>query len=215
MAGDTIKRGIIKPALGNEPEIHIGTHVEIGVEVEFAGAGAAGSVPAWGVLLQGCGFSETVSTGVNCSYKPVSSGEKSLTLYFHMDGQKHALTGCRGSVKVSIDTKKAPGLEFKFLGLWADPASVADPVPNFSSFQTPVPVSNTNTPTLDVHNYSAVAYALDIDMAVKVIHQDLINYAAVDILDRAPAGTLRIQADAGNRKLPAARQSPTKESLKA
>lgn len=194
MAGETVKRGLIKPTLGNEPEIHVGTHVEVGIEVELAGQGSAGGVPGWGVLLQGCGFSETVSAGVDCHYKPVSSGEKSLTIHFHLDGQKHALVGCRGSVKLSVDTKKAPGLEFTFLGLWVDPASVADPTPDFSSFQTPVPVSNVTTPTLDIHGYSAVAYALDIDMGIKVVHQDLINYAGVDILDRAPSGSLKIQA---------------------
>ncbi|MBF0415597.1 MAG: hypothetical protein HQL79_07495 [Magnetococcales bacterium] len=200
MAGETVKRGLIKPTLGNEPEIHVGTHVEVSLTVELAGAGTAGSVPGWGVLLQGCGFEETVSTGVDCQYKPVSSNEKSLTLYFHVDGQKHALTGCRGSVKVNVDSKKAPGLEFKFLGLWVDPATVADPTPDFTRFQAPLPVSKANTPTLTIHGYSAVAYALDIDMAVKVVHQDLINYRGVDILDRAPAGSLKIQAPALSTK---------------
>lgn len=194
MAGETVKRGLIRPTLGSEPEIHVGTHVEVDLEVEFAAAGTAGGIPGWGVLLQGCGFSETVTAGVDCTYKPVSSGEKSLTIHFHIDGQRHVLTGCRGSVKVAVDTKKAPGLAFKFLGLWSDPASVADPTPDFSTFQTPLIVSNATTPTLDIHGYSAVTYALDLDMGVKVIHQDVINYAGVDILDRAPSGSLKIQA---------------------
>ncbi len=194
LEGDTVSRELVKPGLGNEEQIHVGVHQSISFAVELAGAGTPGTAPGWGPLLRACGFSETVAAGVDVQYDPVSADEESLSIYFHMDGQKHTLIGCRGSVKISIAPKSLPLLHFAFRGLWADPDSTPDPTPDFSAFMAPVPVSKANTPTFSLHGHSPATYSLELDMAVEAPHLDLIGLEEIPILDRKPTGSVRFQA---------------------
>ena len=65
LEGDRLERSNPRPDLGAHAQIHVGSHQKITFKVEAAGAGAPGTVPAWGVLERMCGMSETISAGTS------------------------------------------------------------------------------------------------------------------------------------------------------
>lgn len=196
MEGDTVSRNLVRPTLGNDLQIHVGTHVMMEFDVEVAGSGAAGTAPAYAPLLRGCGMAETVNAGTDVQYDPISTAEPSLTMHMHIDGQKHAMTGARGTFTLRLDPRGIPYFRFKFTGLWVDPAAVGDPTPDFSAFQTPLAVTNDNTPTFTVHGYSAPTSAFSFDQANGVFYDNLIGAEVVDVNDRQPTGQLTMEAPA-------------------
>src|SRR5690606_8484724 len=104
-------------------------------DVELAGSGEPGLAPGWGVLMQACAMSETVNEDESVVYAPVSEGEKSITLYFNMDGILHRLLGARGTVKLAFTSGAIPKLSFSFVGLYSPPADVALPAVTLSAFK--------------------------------------------------------------------------------
>ena len=196
MEGDTVNRDVDRPTLGNDLAIHVGTHVVCEFNVEFAGAGAVDTAPPYGPLLRMCGLAETITATVDVQYDPVSTGEESGTIYLHFDGQLHAIVGARGTVSIALDPKGIPYYKFSFTGLWVDPASVADPVPDFTAFQTPLAVTNDNTPTFTLHGQSFNLLGLNIDQANQVVYRNVVGEESVQIVDRSPAGNVTIEAPA-------------------
>jgi hypothetical protein len=191
----TTERGTVRPTLGRELQVHYGEHVQLQFEVELAGGGAADTAPGWGELMKACGFAETVNSGTSVEYDPVSSGFEAMTLYFFMDGQKHAMTGARGSVSLSVNPDNGfPALTFSFTGLWVDPSSTSNPDPDYSSFQMPKVVSNANTPTFTLHGNAHEMLNLSLDMSNEVTYRNVVGDESVEIIDRAPGGSLTIQA---------------------
>jgi len=194
LIAETINRDLVRPSLGNDLSIHVGNHIGVTFDVEIAGAGAAGTAPAYGPLLRACGLNETITPTTKVEYAPVSTGEKSLTIYFHLDGQRHKLTGARGTFGFTLGANQIPRLRFSFLGLWNAPASVTDPTPDFTAFKVPLPVNNGNTPTFNLHAADYVMYSFEFNQANQVSHLDLVNDESVLIVDRKPAGSCVIEA---------------------
>lgn len=60
--GDLANRVLIRPFFGNSDTLVASTRVKIDFEIEMAGAGAAGVIPAYGALLRACALSETAAT---------------------------------------------------------------------------------------------------------------------------------------------------------
>lgn len=194
LEGDVVSRNTDRPTLGNELQIHVGTHVMCSFNVEIAGGGAVDTAPAYGPLLKAAAWAETVTASTSVEYDPVSSNEDSATLYIHLDGQKHALVGARGSVSLSLDPRGIPQYSFTFTGLWADPASVADPTPDYTAFQTPLAVTNDNTTTFTLHGTTPNVLGFSYDHANEVVYRNVVGEESVQIVDRAPAGQITIEA---------------------
>src|SRR5690606_13420387 len=60
---ERVPRNVIRGYYGAPDALVGSTWMRLGFSVEAASSGTAGTAPAWGALLQGCGFTETVSTG--------------------------------------------------------------------------------------------------------------------------------------------------------
>lgn len=192
--GNTVSRDIDRDALGNDIEINTAPNVTISFDVELAGSGTAGTAPGYGPLLRACGFSETENTGTDVTYQPVSEGFESAAFYFQQSGQLHKVTGCRGSVKFNLAKGSLPSMSFSFTGLYHDPVTQAAPTGlDTSPYKAPLPVNSVNT-TLSIAGYAAKAESMDVDMANNVVFRDLIGSQSVIITDRAPAGSLTIEA---------------------
>ena len=58
--GESISRDLIRPYLGNSPQLPGAINAMVEFEVEMAGSGTAGVVPAYGELLRACGFAEKI-----------------------------------------------------------------------------------------------------------------------------------------------------------
>lgn len=193
LEGATVSRDLDRSTLGNDLSIHIGTHVMIEFDVEYAGSGTNTTPPAYGPLKRMCAQSETVGVS-DVQYAPVSTGEESGSLYMHLDGQKHALLGARGTESLKVSTQGIPMLHYKMTGLWVDPAAVADPTPDFTAFQTPLAVTNSNTPTFSLHGYSGNLLEFNFDQASEVKYRNVVGEESVQIVDRAPVGSIVIEA---------------------
>ncbi|RUW41523.1 hypothetical protein EOA37_09690 [Mesorhizobium sp. M2A.F.Ca.ET.015.02.1.1] len=193
LAGDQVSRDLMLPYLGQQGVILVGTYAQLQGEVEIAGAGTPGDVPAYGVLLRGCGLAETVTADTDVQYDPVSTGFESVTLYFNHDGVNHILLGARGSVSVNLVPKQIPRYTFSFSGMLGTIADVALPATDYSAFQVPVPISKANT-TMSLHGWSSIAESLAIDLANQIEPRFLIGDENIQLVDRNPSGTAVIEA---------------------
>lgn len=187
-------RDLVRTYLGNSDQIVVSRYVKLEFEVELAGAGAAGTAPAYGPLLRGCGFSQTISAGVDVTYAPVSTAFETLSIYFNLDGVQHKLTYAAGSVAFSLDAGKVPFMKFSLMGLFSAVADVTFPAGVYTGFTKPVAVNKANTPTFTLHGYAAVMEALQIDMKNEVPYRNLVNTESVNLVDRKPGGSVNMEA---------------------
>lgn len=196
MQGNTVERNVDRPILGGDVSIHVAPYTTLSFGVELASSGTAGTAPAWGPLLQACGFGETISAGTSVTYAPVSTGFKSCTLYFHIDGLLHKLTGARGTVSFSLTPGGLPLMNFTFTGLRTAPSDTALPTPTLTAFQTPLGVNKANTPTFSLHGFSATVEKLDIDVANEITYRNVIGEESVQLVDRKPSGSVSLEEQA-------------------
>lgn len=193
---EQVQRETVQPYLGSRGIFHVGQRVRLEFDVEMAGGGGAGTAPGYGPLLRACGFGETTNAGVSVVYAPVSTGFESVTCHFHQDGSKHAFVGCRGNVELRLNVKQIPVYHFTLVGLYVAPAAASDPTPTLTAFQTPLSVSNDNTPTFTLHSYAGKLQALSANLNNAVVHRELVGEESVQISDRQANGQITIEAPA-------------------
>ncbi len=85
-------------------------------DVELKGSGTAGTAPAIGKLLISCGFAETLVAITSATYKPASTGDKSMSLAMYNDGVRYGVFGARGNVSIKALKGKPVMLHFVFTG---------------------------------------------------------------------------------------------------
>jgi len=194
LAGDDIERALIRPYFGSSPMIAGEKHAELEIEVELAGAGAAGTAPKWSPLLRACGFAETLVAATSAAYNPITGSEESLTLYVHRDGILHKLTGARGTVSFMLDVNSIPVMKFKFLGLLGTITDAALPVVTVSGFIAPLPVTSANTSGFALHGYAGSFSSLSLDMAVSPTKHMVVGPStSILVTDRKPSGSVTIE----------------------
>lgn len=191
ITADQVERNLIRPWKGNSGKLTVGVHRKLTVEVEIAGAGAAGTAPAWGALLEACGFSATITPATSVVYDLVSEGEPTLTLYGYLDKTLFKLTGAKGTVSFELNAKSVPVMKFEFLGAYSTPTEeLAMPTGvNYSNFLQPKTVGKINTPTFSFHGLAACMSSFSINLANALAWRELVNCAGTASPDRKPAGT--------------------------
>ncbi|MEZ0147954.1 MAG: hypothetical protein AB9Q19_01340 [Candidatus Reddybacter sp.] len=193
--GNRVGRELDRSTLGNDSEIATSRYTTLSFDVELAGSGTAGSAPGFGPLLRACGLAETLVAVTSATYAPVSSSFESTTIYYYHDGELHKLTGARGSVSFNLSKDQIPEMQFTFTGLHNDPTAPALITPVTTAFQTPLPVTDANTPTYTVDTFDAKAEAFSLDIANNVVYRNVVNSESVIITDRAPAGSLSFEQE--------------------
>ena len=185
---DAVQRDLVRPYMGNDEQIPVGTRISISFSVEYAGSGVAGQAPAYGPLLTACGLAETIEALTDVRYSPVSDQFKSDTLIYNMDGVSHKALGCRGSVAIQLDARGIPEYRFTFVGLYADVVDATVVDVDYAAFKKPLAVNKRNTPTATLFGQSVVLQSLSLDTALSVNYRNLVGYEGVDITDRAAKG---------------------------
>jgi hypothetical protein len=194
LQADLVSRDLVRPYLGNYETLLAQTRVEVTFEVELAGSGTAGTAPAYGPVLKACGLSETVVATTSVTYAPVSSSFSSATLYFHNDGIRHKVTGCRGTFEVNMQVGQIPTIAFTMTGIYNAPSDVALPSPTYSQ-PTPLVFKNGNSSNFSLFSYSGCLQSLQMQIANDVIYRELVGCTKqVLITDRKPAATAVIEA---------------------
>lgn len=198
MEGQDVVRGHERPYLAARPTIPAGLHAKLSFKVEVKGSGAAGTAPAWGVLLRACAMAETIVAATSVTYNPVSSAHESATFYFNSDGTNYKLTGARGTFKYVMTAQGVVYLEFEFTGLFSQPAAMAMPTATYGTQLTQMPqvATTANTPTGSIGAYSPVIRSFSFDAGNKVTPRMLIRSESVIIPERSEMIDMVIEAPA-------------------
>jgi len=193
LAGGEEMRDLLLPWMGHQGVILTGNYGLIEFGIEVAGAGAAGTAPAYGPLLRACGMAQTVNSGVSAVYEPVSAAFEGVTLYYVLDGVRHILLGCRGNVTMEFAASRIPRFRFRLLGLLGTVSDQSLPAVTLSAFKVPVPVSKANT-TFSLHSYAGATESVSIDVGNQVEPRLLINHESIQIVDRRATASAVMEA---------------------
>lgn len=189
-------RDLARTYFGNSDDVIGGFYGRLAFEVEAAGAGAAGTVPGYGVLHRACGFAEAVSAGVSVTYTPVSSAFDSATMWMHIDGVVHKLVGARGELGFRGNNRSATMWTYDFQGIFVPVADLVLPTAVLTAFQKPLAFNKANTPTFTLHSVSGIALRnMSWQMGNQVAYRNLVNSELVRITGRQPTGRLEMAAE--------------------
>jgi hypothetical protein len=196
LAAQPIKRDIELPYFGPNGEILTRTHMEARFRTEIAGGGTPlGTAPAYGPLLRGCGFAETVTASTKVEYTPVTNGQESLTHYVYLSNNLHKGVGSRGDWSCSLNANEMPYFEWNFHGLYAAVAGgTALPALALTAWKTPIPPSKVNTPTATLGGFALVYDQLSLQGGNQLEDRFLVGVEEITIADREVRGTLRIES---------------------
>lgn len=196
-----VDRDIIRPFLGASEQLTGTRYVELNFSVELVGSGTAGTAPAWGPLLRGCGFAEALTATTRVDYTLISTGQESLTIKWHDDGTLHTATGCRGTAQISLSAGGRPLVSYRFAGLYTTPTAAANPAVTLTAFKTPQTVVDANsgdvmfgathTPSGAPALTGGTAYpsqGLTLDLGNDIPFTALLGGETVDITARAVSG---------------------------
>ena len=195
LLSESVSRDLVRPYMGQADQLLAQTRVEVTFEVELAGSGTAGTAPAYGPILKSCGLSETVVTSTSVTYAPVSSSFSSLTIYYHEDGIRHKVTGCRGTFEINGEVGQIPVISFTMTGIYNAPTDVSLPTPTYANQATPLLFKQGNTTNFSAFSYSGCLQSYNFSMANDVIYRELVGCTKeILITNRAPSGTIVIEA---------------------
>lgn len=194
---DIVSRDLIRPYLGNSPQLLANSRVSITFQVELAGSGTAGTAPRFGGILQACGMSETVVASTSVTYAPVSSNFSSVSIYFNNDGILHKATGCRGSFSLNAAVGEIPTIDFTMTGVYNAPTDTAAPAATYTNQASPLVFKQGNTSNFQLFSYAGCLQSVSFDIANETVYRELVGCTKeVLITNRAPSGEVMIEAPA-------------------
>ena len=195
-----VDRALIRPYFGASEQL-VGTRsAKISFSVEIAGSGAAGTAPAWGKLLRGCAMAETISASTYVMYNPISTGMESLTMLYVVDGVRHRINGCRGTVEFSLGANARPLMKFTFTGVENSFEGENTLAPT-NVWKPPLAVSDANTGDILVGcTYASgnitggtawPSLGLDLSLGADAQYISLLGSSQVDITGREVTGSAK------------------------
>jgi hypothetical protein len=182
MEGDDTSRELILPYMGNQSTIPTDTHVVITFETELAGSGVAGTAPAWGPLMRGCGAAEVIEEDISVTYTPITDNPESAYLKLWMGGTLHAVKGSRGSRKLTTNAQGIPVFQWKFWGLYVAPAEVAPVTPTYTAWKKPLVVNKANT-QFSLNGIALVMRNFALDFNDQIAMRLLVNGESATLTD--------------------------------
>lgn len=203
----SVDRTNIRSYMGASEQLAGSRNVSVSFDVELSGSGTAGTAPAWGALLQACAFAEVVTAGQRVEYNPISTGFKSLTIYYYDDGVLHKALGCMGNVKFSAEEGQIPKLSFAFTGIDGGVTAANNASPTLTAWKTPKVVNNDNSGKVTFGaTYSTgelsggteyCSRGITLDAGNQVSYLSMLGpCTGVDITDRSSTGSLTLDLDA-------------------
>jgi hypothetical protein len=205
---DVVPRNLIRGYMGGSDQLMGTRRANITFTVELAGAGAAGTAPAWGKLLRMCGMAEAITVGARVEYTPVSTSFASATLRYFIDGVMYVSRGCRGTAKLKMNAYDRPVIEFTLQGFDTNAQELATPSPTLTAWKRPQVVTDGNsgdivlggtyaTGTVTVGSGAVLkSRGLEIDIGNTVSHLKMLGGEAIEITDRETTGKMSVELTA-------------------
>jgi hypothetical protein len=195
--GPVVSRGHDRSTAGGQIQINTSPRVSVSFDVELAGSGTAGDAPAWGEILECCGFDVTLAASTSATYSLLApDASPSLTIKFYNGGQEHEILGARGNVSFSLARGALPSMSFNFIGTYSTPTAVSNPTAVTTDYVAPVAITYANTPTYTIHGTAVVAESMTVDLGNIVVPRNLIGADSIILTDRAATGSTVIEAPA-------------------
>jgi hypothetical protein len=194
---DLVSRDLIRPYLGNSPQLLTNLKVQCNFEVELAGSGTAGSAtgPRWAPAMLACGTQMVTSTGISNTFNPVSASFQSATIYYFADGIRHAVTGWRGTFEIRGEVGQIPVIAFSGTGVYNAPTDTAVGAVTFGGQADPLTFTNGNTTAFSLFSYSGCLSSFSFAMNNEIVYRELIGCTKeILITDRKPAGQVMIES---------------------
>ena len=179
------------PWFGGFGKLPSGGFAQLEFEMEASGGGAAGTIPAFGPALKGCGMSETNTPATSTVYAPVAT-EQSYSIYFYMDGRLHKILGSLGTFQLVLEAGKIPLFKFRFVGLYSTPTDVSLVTPVLSAFVKPLAVNSTNTTPATLHTFSGKFRSIVVDRGNVLQPRQLVGSEAVGFSDSKVVGSITL-----------------------
>ena len=208
---DVVSRDLVRGYYGGSEHLMGTRRANIEFDVELAGSGAAGTAPAWGTLLRGCGMAETITNASlptdRVEYTPVSAGFESLSLLYQIDGVRYVSRGARGNVAFKMNAYERPMLHFTMMGFdtLAFEANVGG---DFTAWKRPLVITDANAGDIRLGGtYAAgvvsggtvlASKGLEVDLGNKVNHLKLLGGERVDITAREVTGRMAVELSAAD-----------------
>ena len=194
-SSDVVGRNLIRPYLGASQQLLANTRVECTFSVELVGSGTAGTAPQYGKALKACGLDENTVADTSVTYEPKSSNFDSITIHYFIDGVRHRMTGCRGSVSITASVGEIPSLDFTFTGIYVAPDDSAILTPTYANQDDPLLFKNGNTSSFQLLSYAGSLQSFSFDLGNTTTYRELVGGSKeVLITDRASTGSVSIEA---------------------
>ncbi len=139
---DQVTRNYMRPSFSSPLVRNANFKAKVSFEVEIMGSGTAipgtptapqvaAAAPAWGKCLEACGMvaSDVTSGNIGRLYTPTTtaSTQKTVTLYIHINGQLHKMTGAMGTFTINMKAGEIGTVQFEMSGNYIAPTATADP----------------------------------------------------------------------------------------
>lgn len=201
-----IDRALVRGFFGGSEQLVGTASVKASFTIELAGSGTAATAPALGQLLQAAAIAEaSLTSPARVEYSPVSTGLKTVTIYYYDDGVLHKLLGAMGTCTISAKVGERPTLKFEFTGLDGG-VSAASASGTFTAWQKPVAITKANVVDITLGaTYSLGALSggtvypstgLEINLGNTVAYTPLLSSEQVDITQRETTGSLELDLTA-------------------
>lgn len=202
---NNVDRDLMRGFMGASEQLSGTRFVTANFEVEISGSGTAGTAPAWGPLLLGCAMAEVTNVAY-VEYTPVSTGLKTLTIYYHLDGLVHKMTSCMGTVEIAMGEGERPLFKFAFTGVDGGTVTAANPTQTLTAWKTPLVIMDQNTGDIKLGaTYAAgvisagtvhISRGLTLQLGNDVKSIALLGGQSVDITNRATTGSVQLELSA-------------------
>jgi len=195
---EELVRDPLRATISKFPSVPGAQTATVTCRVEIKGSGTVATAPAFGTLLKGCGFAETLATdGVTYNLKSADADSDTLTLGVYRDGRIFKCSGARGTVTFEMTANQIAYANFTFTGVHESVTEGA--LLGGVSYESTVPVAFNNvTATFTPDGGSAwsdsVFSTFNLDLANTVTLRENANasnglsYAI--ITERSPSGSI-------------------------
>jgi len=207
LKGEQLIRDVLRDTLSPISHVIGMKEAELTFKTEVKGIGAAPGTAAnlavydFDRLISGCSFNTGVINGTSITYSLVSTDStmNSLSFYVHVGdssaGNRHKITGARGTVTFNLSAGKYGEASWKFNGLYNSVIAATLPgLTNISALQPPIVYNS----SFQIAGFSPVCQEAEIDLGINVTRRESLNATqgvhSFRIVGRKPA--LKFDSDA-------------------